>query len=108
MLISDEHCPETAQKARRDAFTGERFNISSNTIFVPLKLIITHCSYKWPNKAHFYNMFVALIYFFQSCCISTIFLLMFFNYFYSALDRTALWKCKFFSNMQTFVVIKMS
>lgn len=59
MLISDEHCPETAQKSRRNAFTGEGFNISSNSISVALKLIITHCSYKWPKKAHFYNMFVA-------------------------------------------------
>lgn len=58
ILISDEHCPETTQKARRDAF-AEGFNISSNSITVPLKLIITQCSYKWLNEMYFYNMFVA-------------------------------------------------
>lgn len=58
ILISDERCPETTQKARRDAF-AEGFNISSNSIAVPLKLIITHCSYKCPNNAYFYDMFVA-------------------------------------------------
>lgn len=87
------HCPEATQKERRDAF-AEGFNISSNSISVPLKLIITHCSYKWPNKAYFYNMFVALI-FFQSSYNNTIFLPIFFNYFYSVIDKTALGKCKF-------------
>lgn len=93
MLISDECCPETAQKARWKLFTGEGLNTSSSFIAAPLKLLITLCSYKWPNKAYFCNMFVAWG-FFQSSVISTIFLLMFVNYFSNVIDKTALWKYK--------------
>lgn len=93
ILISDEHYPEAAQKARWKVFTGEGFNTSSSFIAVPLKLLITLCSYKWHNKAYFCNMIVAWG-FFRSSFISTIFLLMSVNYFSNVIDKTALWKCK--------------